>query len=371
MIWSTNFSIKRAAICLSVGFWLCGCAGGTPKTIKPIEEASPVIAVMPMENLSGFPSPLQELRESILRHLERYGLKLLPEDRLQEFMVQNRIRYLGGINRAAAIQLKTQTGAGAVLITSLELLDGSAPPRMAISARLVSTGSPPEILWMQGVALSGDENVGLLELNRIDSVEILTQKALERLVGSLADHLRGSGNGKQTLRNREFHPQVLYRTSPAPIQRPYRVAVLPFLNLSQRKQAGTIMQLQFTRILQQSADFSTVEPGVVRQALLNKRVVMNDGVSLPDSAALFGELDVDLLLSGRVFDYEDYQGETGEAKVCFSALLLEKENRQVVWSSQSCRSGNRGVWFFDRGKIRNAYLLANAMVQGAVASMRP
>jgi hypothetical protein len=326
---------------------------------------------MPIENLSGFPVPIVELRQRLVLQLQRYEVRLLPDSQLQQFMDANRIRYLGGINEATAVQLQNQTGAEAVLLCGLELMDGFIPPRFAMSARLVSTGSPPRIRWMQGVALSGDDSMGLLELQRIESLDILIDTALAKLTASLADHLRDAENGSFSDQNPPFPPEVFYQTALPPATGPYRIAVLPFRNLSQRKHAGTIMQQHFTRELQQSAGFDPVEPGVIRQMLLNARIVMSDGVSLSDADALLGRLQADLLLSGWVFDYEDYQGEAGETKVCFSAMVLEKQSRQVTWSSQSCRGGNQGVWFFDRGKIRTAHVLAGAMARGAVESIRP
>jgi hypothetical protein len=370
MIWSTNFFIKLVVIGLTVPLWIGGCAGRETRPVQPVEETTPIVAVMPIENLSGFPVPIVELRQRLVLQLQRYEVRLLPDSELHQFMDANRIRYLGGINEATAVQLQNQTGAEAVLLCGLELMDDFLPPRFAMSARLVTTGSRPQIRWMQGVALSGDDSMGLLELQRIESLDILIDTALAKLTASLADHLRSVENGVSQL-HPPFPPEVLYH-APLPSEPgPYRIAVLPFWNLSQRKHAGTIMQRHFIREFQQSANFEPVEPGVIRQMLLNARIVMSDGISLTDADDLFGHLQVDLLLAGWVFDYEDYQGEAGETKVCFSAMLLEKQSRQVTWSSQSCRGGNHGVWFFDWGKVRTAHILAGAMARGAVESIRP
>ena len=369
MTWSTNFSTRSALGCLSLLLWLGSCAGNPPRAVDPIGQDTPVIAVMPINNLSGFPAPLEGLRQRLLLLLEGYGVQLLPESQLQAFMAEQRIRYLGGIDAATARQMENQTAVDAVLFSSLELLNDTAPPRIAVSARLVSPGA--DILWMQGVAVSGDEDVGLLELNRVENADILIDQALERLIGSLADHFRQTGSVHLRSERRAFEPEILFRASLAEKRHPYRVAVLPFLNLSRRKHAGTLMQLHFTKNIHTAPELEAVEPGIIRQALLQSRTVMVDGISLADADALFEKLQADLILSGRVFDYQDFQGEAGETRVCFSAMLLEKENRRMAWSAQSCRTGDVGVWFFDRGKIRTAHVLADAMARGAVESIAP
>ncbi len=96
---------------------------------------------------------------------------------------------------------------------------------------------------------------------------------------------------------------------------------------------------------------------------------MDDGISLADADAVFSRLDADLILSGKTFDYQDYQGANGKPKVDFSATLIEKRSREVVWSCKSYHEGDEGVWFFDLGKVNTAHSLANEMVQRAVETI--
>ncbi len=96
---------------------------------------------------------------------------------------------------------------------------------------------------------------------------------------------------------------------------------------------------------------------------------MDDGISLADADAVFSRLDADLILTGKVLDYQDYQGPTGKPKVGFSALLIEKKSREVVWSCQSYHEGDEGVWFFDWGNVYTAHSLATEMIQLAVETI--
>jgi hypothetical protein len=121
--------------------------------------------------------------------------------------------------------------------------------------------------------------------------------------------------------------------------------------------------LHFIRQLKRLENFEVIEPGMVRQELLNLRIIMQDGVSLADADAIFATLNADLLVSGRVMDYQDYQGVWGKPKVGFSTMVIERKSREVVWRSNSYNEGDDGVFFFDRGRVNTAHAMTSQMVQ--------
>jgi TolB-like protein len=149
----------------------------------------------------------------------------------------------------------------------------------------------------------------------------------------------------------------------ADLDRRYSMAVIPFLNLSQRKNAGRILELHFVNQLFRNDSLSIVEPGLVREELLEHRVVMAAGPSLENAEVLSNDesLGVDLVFSGVVFDYQDA---FGIPKVDFSVTMIEKESRRVVWSSRSHGTGEDGVLFFDLGMVHTAHQLASEMARG-------
>jgi hypothetical protein len=146
----------------------------------------------------------------------------------------------------------------------------------------------------------------------------------------------------------------------------YTVAILPFLNLSERKYAGEIVAFHFLRQITPLKRFNVVEPGAVRQSLLGYRMILDDGISLANTDIFFSKLDADLILSGKVFKYQDAQGGMDKPIVDFSATLIERQSREVVWSFSSYHEGDEGVFFFDLGKLNTAYSLATEMVKHAV-----
>jgi hypothetical protein len=99
---------------------------------------------------------------------------------------------------------------------------------------------------------------------------------------------------------------------------------------------------------------------------------MDEGVSFPQVEAISSSLNADLILSGKVMEYQDYQGALGTPKIDFSVTLIEKvsgevvwgSNRyEIVWDSNSYGEGDEGVFFFDRGKVNTAYVVASQMTR--------
>ena len=329
------------------------------------------IAVLPVENLSGTSAPLKEIKQSLIDRLKTQGLNILDDKVLEGFMVRHRMRYTGGIDIAIAEAFRKEIEAEAVLITSLELYDAVYPPRIALNARLVSTEDKPVILWMDSTGLAGDDSPGILGLGLIEDPRILLKKALQILSVSLTEYLTDKGKGIFVQRKvrKKFHPKTFYRSPIINPETKYTIAVTPFFNRSERKNAGEIMVLHFVRELRKLDNFDVVEPGIQREELLRFRIIMEDGLSLANADLLFATLNADLILTGIVLDYQDHQGTTGTPKVDFSVIVIDGKSREVVWTSKSYNEGDDGVFFFDRGRVNTAHAMTSEMVRAVVKMM--
>ncbi len=376
MISSINFLSKAVIVFFAGLISLTGCARiNKPVAALVLTDISGHgsekfrVAVLPVQNLSGAAAPLKDIRQSLKNNLEKKGLGIIDEETLERFMARHRIRYTGGVDGAIAQAFRDETGADAVLITSLELYDERYPPKIALTARLVSTESNPVILWMDGLGLAGDDSPGIFGLGLIEDPRVLQEKALQLLTNSLSGFPPGKGERISARTERKkFSPKVSYLS---PVMSPvmkYTVVVTPFLNESERKYAGEIMALHFVRELREHENIDVIEPGMVREELLGLRVIMEGGVSLANASLILGTLNADLVLSGRVLDYQDYQGAEGTPRVDFSVVVIERKSREIVWSSKSYNTGDEGVFFFDHGKVNTAYAAASEMT-GAVVKM--
>lgn len=356
--------------------------------ITPQVDGDSLYAVLPLENLSDSKAPMKELQATLLAMLEARGYRLLDQALLEKFMAKYRMRYVGGLNRAIGLQMKSELGVDGVFVASLESWQESEPTRVSMSARVVSSGEQPEVLWIDSVGLTGDDAPGLLDLGRIIDPQELLQKAFAQLLDSYTSYL--SGNKPFYLRNadtrqlflvnaksdnsgavietieKKHQPHFFYRASSFNPLREYKVAVIPLLNINARKHAEKILALHLVEQLNRHANIRVFEPGVVRETLLRYRMIMQTGPSMASSDILQDEdiLGADLVVSGKVFDY---QGDFGESKVDFSVQVFDGLKREVVWVSRSYATGDQGVYFFDWGKVTSAHGLAGRMTQAVVS----
>ncbi|SPQ00540.1 putative Lipoprotein [Candidatus Sulfobium mesophilum] len=355
---------RHAALLVAFAFFVA--------LLSPLETAAavltdslkPSVAVFVPENLSGKPAPLKVLRESLIRDVASIGISILDDASLERFMLRHRVRYTGGIDGDSALALKTEEKIDAVLISSVTLYDESSPPKLSVIARLVSTGERPAIMWMGSASVSGDDSRGILGIGLITDPVELREKVVGSLVRSLAVQLSGEKAEAKPTKGR-YRPKIFYQSDSFSPGTGYAVAVAPFLNFSDRKYAGDIIVLHFIEELLKNG-FDVVEPGVLRQKLLNMRIIMNEGITLKDADVISLGLNADLVLAGKVNDYEDYTGPEGSPRVDFSVLIIEKMTKKVLWSSKSYNRGDDGVFFFDRGKVSTADRLATYMTSAIV-----
>jgi TolB-like protein len=141
------------------------------------------------------------------------------------------------------------------------------------------------------------------------------------------------------------------------------IAVVPFFNGSTKKNAGDIMMFQFVKELKKLEDFSVIEPGVVRQQLLTMRIVMYEGVSSSDIDLIASNIDADLILTGKVMDYQDDITLFGKPKVAFSVMLIDRSSKKIVWASRSYNKGDDAVTLFDWGSVNSANEMVSEMVR--------
>ncbi len=355
---------------MSAALCLAGCSGALPpatNTARP--GAAPRIAVMPVSNLSGASVPVSEVRRSLIRSLESRGAAVLDDPSLEQFMARHRVRYTGGIDGETGRALKEETGTDAVLFAAVEAATVHGTPRFALTARLVSAGSEPAVIWADSRALAGDDAPGLLELGLIRQPRDLREKAITQLAGSLVSALAGLPQHDRGLPS-SFQPRRVYRSAALEACRAYRVAVIPLQNKTEQEHAGEIVALEFIAAMKRfPRDFEIVEPGVVRSGMLRYRLIMEQGLSLANADVLFEVLQADLILMGNVSSYEDDQGISGAPRVSFSPVLLAREGRSIAWSSNSYNQGDDTVHFFDIGRVSSAAAIARLATRATVKAM--
>ncbi|MBU5637921.1 hypothetical protein KOM00_14420 [Geomonas sp. Red69] len=316
--------------------------------------------------MTGGPAPAAAIRKHWLGKLQDLDLPVLTDARMEDVLTKHRIRYLGGVDAITGKAFKEEANVSAILVTALEYYNQADPPKVALHARLVSAGDNPEILWMDSVAISGDEKPGILGLGLISDFAVVEDMALSRLQSSLASWLAGGGEAQPVQSVKKYDPKLSYNAWPAPKGTTVSIAAVPFYNETQLKRAGDISQINFVRQLFRTQGMHPVEPGVVRQAMLGMRMIMHEGVSVRDADVLTYVLGADFLLSGTVFEYQDVRGRNGVPKVDFGVTLIDKNDRRTVFKSKSYNSGSDGVFFYDVGWEPSASVMAGKMAEAVV-----
>jgi hypothetical protein len=361
-----------------------------PFSFSPAVKKGSLCAVLPVENLSDSPVPLDEINNELINVLAEQGFHLVDRGQLDNYMQKARMRYVGGINEDIAQSLRKELGVEAVFITALETWTGNKQARVSLISRLVITSKQPEIVWMDSIGLTADDEIGLLGIGRVDTPQGLLVRGLDQLMVSLNRYLDGTtpllvhAGGRKGLRlvnewsanvdgspsreKKRFQPHLMHRASDFDPSRKHRVAVVPFLNINTRKHAEIITTLYTVKELQRYYNVQVFEPGLIRDRLLRYRMIMQSGPSLAASDVLADEgiLGADLIVSGKVFDYQD---RSGESKVDFSLQVFDGPARRVVWTSRSFTSGNENVYFFDRGRIRSAHDLSGRMMRSVIRGL--
>lgn len=321
------------------------------------------VAVFPVENLSGARLPVREIRQLLLARLSASGLRILPDDALDAFTTRHRLRYSAGVDAETAQALRDELRLDAVLIASVEFLSATEPPKVALLARLVSLEGAPEVIWADDSGLAGDDTPGLLDLGLERDYRRLLERSVDALTHSLTQYIETGKARTNVKRGAKFRPTVSYRSLDLEPRARYSVAVLPFVNLTERRNAGNVLALLLMRHLSAFDAFRVIDTGEVRQQLLRARIIMEGGVSIADAELVGAILEADFVLAGRVIRFEDYEGPEVTPRVEFSTVLIERKTRRVVWSSHSDNAGTDGVSFFGLGRSSTAHIMATQMAR--------
>ena len=235
-----------------------------PGAVASAAERMSAIAVFPVENLSGGGIPAEDVRQFLIDGLLSEGVRVLRGDALEEFMARHRVRYAAGIDASTAEALRQETGVQGVVFASVELSSDAFPPKVALVARLVSIEAAPTVIWADDAGLAGDDAPGLLDLGMVSDYRALQARALRRVSRSLLAYLKTGEPQPAPKTASKFRPKTFYRGHAIEAGKTYSVAVLPFFNLSARRNAGEILALLFVRHLASFPQFRIVDSGVTR-----------------------------------------------------------------------------------------------------------
>ena len=321
------------------------------------------IALLPASDTLNAGVPVDRITGVLATALAAHGFELVPSERVEAVLRAHRERSVSGVSGPIAAALGAEAGARTILVTSVDDWDGGETPRVALTARLVGATPEAPILWVDGTAHHALEKPGAFGLGLGKSADELLAIAADELAASIE---RGPTSRKLEKR---FLPRSLAATAPGEISSRRRVAVLPFFTDGPDRGLGDLLALQFVRHLAEDSSYEVVEPGVVRQALLDTRVIQEDGVSLAQVDTVRALLDIDIVVSGRITQYDPLGLSPGSPSSGFSARAIDARTRRVIWTSFSYAEGDDGLRWFDTRWVRSGVLLTSELVRGVLVQL--
>jgi TolB-like protein len=305
---------------------------------RPFKEE---IVLFPFDNLSKNRYALKQFIPVLTGKLEERGFKVLEEDKLYNLLCRKRVRSWGQVSRELGREIKEEFGIKTALTGSIISFSPGRNPKLGILARLIDLSSG-RILWANHTSVTGDEFTGILGLGMIESMNELLPKAADMLLSS-------------------FSIQE-YQDEP---ESDYKIAVMPFKNISRFRNAGKITTRLFLNELLNVERFEPVEYGTTRKVIVDLRIRSKGELEYKSIEALSNELGLNGVLVGTVENYAD----SSNPKVTITARLLDARKKKIVWYNSLQLSGESDVVVFEWGRLRTADKVASRLVSKLVEEM--
>ncbi|HMK49898.1 MAG TPA: hypothetical protein VK435_07580 [Thermodesulfovibrionales bacterium] len=303
------------------------------------------IAIFPFENFSGDKNALAVVVPQLKVKLEQKGYAVLKEEEVNAFLLKERIRTSGYISKEVARKMGSELGVGVILTGSVNSFVGGTDPRAGVTAFLVRA-SDGMLVWANHAAATGDDFEKILGIGKIESLEGLSGKVLDRMLKSLG-------------------PQLADRYS----KNALRIAVMPFQNKCKAGDSGMVATYMFISELFRSEKYIPLEFGDVRKLVVDLRMKDKGEINLKSSEAVAGLAGVDGIVVGCVDAYREGSGVSTPPEVEISARLINARQGKILWSGNSQVKGDDSVIMLDWGRIWSPENVAHKAVRELVKDM--
>ena len=318
---------------------------GQIQGVKPSgKDLRPKIALFPLENFSEDRNAFAYVMPLLREKLEEKGVSVIDEDSLDSFLLKWRVRSTGYISNDLARKAGEALHIEAIFVGSINSFYDGKNPRVGFSARLVSS-SDGSIIWAEHAAATGEDYTGLLGLGRIDNIEDLTAKVMDKLLDSFS--LTSPYKEKELT---------------------YTIAVMPFKNKSKIKGAGMMATYLFITELFKDKRFEPIEYGEVRRLVVSIRVRSKGELDYIKTETISETSGVDGILVGTVEHYSEEVG-TAPPETLISARLIDARKERILWYDGYVYRGDDGISVFDWGRIRLAENVACKVVEKLVKDL--
>lgn len=313
--------------------------------IDPTADSAKRIAILPFDNLTNNAEAVNSILPWIKDNLEGMGFQVVDQNITSEVLCRERIRLATDLPGGASRKVGNKLKAGTMLAGTVFSYKTDKNPGVGIAARLIDTATG-HIIWADHASDTGEDFTGLLGLGSITSIHKLIPKVVDQLLSSFhIEHLQAE-------------PESMYK-----------VAVLPFQNLSKDRHAGMVATHLFLVQLFKNKLFDPIEYGNVRKMIVDLRVRHRGKLGYKKLNDLSRSLGAGIILTGTVEDFSEGVADVYPPKVAISARLLDSSQNKILWFNSLTLDGEDKITAFEWGKIRSPYKVAFAVVSDLVKNM--
>jgi len=345
--------------------------GSTPAAPIQAPVRAPVYGVLPTHFLAGNPESAQYPMELLRTGLEARGARFVPPALLEDVLRANRIRQTDSISAKAARTIGEETEIR-FLVASTLLSFASAPaPQLAIALHVVDVETGRRVLSSL-VSLRGADFKGLLGLGEIVDEDVLALEVAARILEEFDSEGRPAPFEPEDLEDflpadslarfnhREFAPLELER-----------VAVLPFINRTNRRNASRLFAEVLGHQWFRTAGIDVVEGSELRAALVRQRVRSLDLLDEELMRRVGEDLGVRYFLLGSVdrFETDSFRHGAFAPEVQASARLLDVSRSRIVAAGSVHRRGDDYHLVLGLGVVKDLTSLADRVGRELVALM--
>ena len=324
-------------------FAFCTLLFASAEAAQPTDKVR--IALFPFENLTDDKNASIEIMPVLKSQLEKKGLEIVDEDRLNKFLLKERVRSTGYISRDIAQKIEKELHVKAILVGSITSYYPLKNPQVGMLARLIDSSSGV-ILWANQASATGEDYTKILGLGTVRSMDELIPIVVDRLFTSF-------GVTSQRKEKEQTH----------------RIAVMLFQNKSKHKDAGMIVTYMFLVELFKNKGYEPVEYGEIRRLTVDYRIRHRGELDYKNIEGLSEALGVDGIVVGTVELFSDGLDTSSPPEVAISARLINARKSRILWSDSIQVKGDEDIIAFDWGRIRSIDSLTDKAVTKLIQKM--
>jgi TolB-like protein len=317
-------------------FWLglVLTALAVPASAQPVETStdSVDVVVLPFANHSGRYEALGNVLPVFYSKVDSLGLPVLTHELLRPILRKHRIRVVGQIGAAAMGIIRQETGARLAIVGSIDIYEPERAFEVMISARLVDL-EERRVLTAISVGRTVQETERIFGRGRAEEIDEIVTEVVAEFMARMIPVIRDAGP-----REARGHKCGL-------------VAVVPLTDYSKRRHGAEVLQnLLMSELV--ARDWDVVEPGIVREVLLEQQQMARGGVSEEVMQTLRDKIGVCLVVTGEVEEFAVAPSDMDASvpRINYGLRLVDVQNARLLASIDRTRDGMEGETFFARGR---------------------